>query len=148
MLLGYIPLFDTVLWHNWLIKCMCIHYYVYYYGPSIKLKFRIPYYYINGLEELFTYIFLVWKFPRTFLYHVGLELLTPVVVNVAISWNIAPCSPYLILHFGGKYDLHLHNKKPRKTPECSRRVGTSDRIWLHGSISHKMATFILYHDFD
>jgi hypothetical protein len=34
-----------------------------------------------------------------------------VVMNVAIIWGIASCSPYVNRHFGGKYHLHLHGRK-------------------------------------
>jgi hypothetical protein len=34
---------------------------------------------------------------------IGFEVLTPVVTNVAIFWDIAPCIPYVNQHFGGTY---------------------------------------------
>jgi hypothetical protein len=41
----------------------------------------------------------------------GHEILTVVVMNVAIFWDIAPCSPYLNQRFEGTYQLHLEGKK-------------------------------------
>jgi hypothetical protein len=40
----------------------------------------------------------VWK-------EVGFEVLTAVVMNVAIFWHITPCSPYVNQSFGGTYHL-------------------------------------------
>jgi hypothetical protein len=37
--------------------------------------------------------------------YAGLEVLTIVFVIVAISWDIAACSPYVKLRFGGKYSF-------------------------------------------
>jgi hypothetical protein len=42
---------------------------------------------------------------------VGFEVLTAVVMNVAIFWDIAPCSPYVNQRFGGTYHLYLQGKK-------------------------------------
>jgi hypothetical protein len=42
---------------------------------------------------------------------VGFKVLTAVVMNVAIFWNIAPCIPYVSLCFGGMYHIHLKGKQ-------------------------------------
>jgi hypothetical protein len=42
---------------------------------------------------------------------VGLEVLIAVVMNVAILWDIASCSPYVSRRFGGTYRLHLQGRK-------------------------------------
>jgi hypothetical protein len=41
---------------------------------------------------------------------VGFEVLTPVVMNISIFWDIAPCDPYEN-RFGGTYRLHLQARK-------------------------------------
>jgi hypothetical protein len=38
---------------------------------------------------------------------VGFEVLTAVDMNVAIFWDIAPCSTYVNQRFGGVYHLRL-----------------------------------------
>jgi hypothetical protein len=43
--------------------------------------------------------------------HSGFEVFTAVVMNVAIFWYIALCSPCLNRRFGGAYRLHLQGKK-------------------------------------
>jgi hypothetical protein len=43
---------------------------------------------------------------RLELNHVGYDVLTAVVMNVGIFWDIAPCSPYVNGYFRGRYD-HL-----------------------------------------
>jgi hypothetical protein len=41
---------------------------------------------------------------------VGFEVLTAVVMNSAISWDITPCSQLSVnRRFGGTYGLHLEN---------------------------------------
>jgi hypothetical protein len=40
---------------------------------------------------------------------VRFEVLTALVMNVAIFWDIAPCSPYVNLRFGATYH-HLQGK--------------------------------------
>jgi hypothetical protein len=42
---------------------------------------------------------------------VEFEVLTVVVTNVAIFWDIAPCTPYVNRRFGGTYHLHLQGRK-------------------------------------
>jgi hypothetical protein len=45
-------------------------------------------------------------------YYVGSEALATVLMTVAISWDIAPCSSYIInQRFGETYRLHLHGRK-------------------------------------
>jgi hypothetical protein len=41
----------------------------------------------------------------------GFEVLTPVVKNVAILSDIAPCSRYVNRRFGGTYRFHLQGRK-------------------------------------
>jgi hypothetical protein len=45
--------------------------------------------------------------PYPFAFIIGFEVLTAAVVNVAIFWNIAACSPYVNRRFGRNYHLHL-----------------------------------------
>jgi hypothetical protein len=33
------------------------------------------------------------------------------ILNVALFWDIAPCSPYVNRLFRGTYHLHLHGRK-------------------------------------
>jgi hypothetical protein len=42
---------------------------------------------------------------------VGFKVVTEVVMNDAIFWDIAPCSPYLRRRFRGTYHFHLHGRK-------------------------------------
>jgi hypothetical protein len=42
---------------------------------------------------------------------VGFEVLTAVVMNVAIFWDIALCSPYVYQRLGGTYHLQLQDRK-------------------------------------
>jgi hypothetical protein len=37
----------------------------------------------------------------------GFEILTAAVMNIAIIWDIAPCSSYVNRRFGGTCNLHL-----------------------------------------
>jgi hypothetical protein len=81
---------------------------------------------------------------------VGFEVLTAVVLNVAI----ASCSPYTNRRFGGKYQLHLHWVTCCTLVSCLADF----RSWrwrlyvppkrrftyeLHGTISQKMATLMI-----
>jgi hypothetical protein len=45
------------------------------------------------------------------LQYAGFEVLTAVVVNVAIFWDIAPCSQYVDQRFKGTYHLLLQGPK-------------------------------------
>jgi hypothetical protein len=70
---------------------------------------------MNGIwvtftSELFTSFILLFTLqtPERF---VGFEVLTAVVMNVAIFWNIVPCSLYVNGCFGEKYRLHLQCRK-------------------------------------
>jgi hypothetical protein len=42
---------------------------------------------------------------------VAFEVLTEAVMDVAISWDILSCSPYMNRRFGGKYYFRLQGKK-------------------------------------
>jgi hypothetical protein len=56
------------------------------------------------------------------LWEVGYKVLTAVVMNASIFWDIANCSPYLNRGFGGKYRLHLQG---RKWATCYKLVSCS-----------------------
>jgi hypothetical protein len=43
--------------------------------------------------------------------YAGCEVLTAVVMNVAIIWDIAPCSLNVNRRFGGTYHLHDEGRK-------------------------------------
>jgi hypothetical protein len=47
----------------------------------------------------------------TFIEDVGLEVLSAVVIGVAICWDRAPCSQYANRCFGGTHHLHLQGRK-------------------------------------
>jgi hypothetical protein len=58
----------------------------------------------------------VWYFtevlwPQTDMDCVGPDVITAVVMDVAIIWDIAPCSPYMSIRFRGTYRLHLQGRK-------------------------------------
>jgi hypothetical protein len=48
----------------------------------------------------------------------GFEVLASVLMNVAIFWDIAPHSPYVIWCFEGIYHLFRFENQPRKKPAC------------------------------
>jgi hypothetical protein len=49
--------------------------------------------------------------PDGILIFVGSEVLTAVVIDATILWDIVSCSPYVNRRFGGKYHLHLQGRK-------------------------------------
>jgi hypothetical protein len=49
----------------------------------------------------------VRKFPKMPSCRARFEVLTAVVMNVAVFWAIAQCSPCVIRRFGGTYHLHV-----------------------------------------
>jgi hypothetical protein len=52
------------------------------------------------------------------------QVLTVVFMNVAIFWDIEPCSPYVNRRFGGTYHLHLQVwKSAEQETACSRCLG-------------------------
>jgi hypothetical protein len=51
------------------------------------------------------------SFRGTGYLHVGYEVLTAVITNVIVFWDISPCSPYVNRRFGGTYHLHLQGRK-------------------------------------
>jgi hypothetical protein len=60
--------------------------------------------------------------------YLGFEVLTALVMNIAIIWNIASCSPYVNRRFGGIIpSIFKVESQPSKKPECSRRL---DRMAL------------------
>jgi hypothetical protein len=50
--------------------------------------------------------------------HVGFEVLTAVVMNVAVLCDIAPCSR----RFGGTYHLHLQRRKSAEQETSVQKV--------------------------
>jgi hypothetical protein len=61
---------------------------------------------------------------------VGFEVLTAVVMNVAIFCDIAPCSPYVNRSFGRKYRLHLQDRKSTEQGTTVQQVAKLERSWL------------------
>jgi hypothetical protein len=69
-------------------------------------------------------VFGIWEyfyaeFTNCFCF-VGLEVLAVVVMNVAIFWDIAPCSLYVKRRFGGTCLLLQVENQPSKKPAYSR----------------------------
>jgi hypothetical protein len=54
------------------------------------------------------------RYCKGFGLHVGFEVLTAVVTNVEIFWDIAPCSPYVNRSFGGTHRRSLQSRKSDK----------------------------------
>jgi hypothetical protein len=55
----------------------------------------------------------------TILRHLGFQVFTAVVTNVAILWDILLCSPHVNRRFGGKYHLHLQGRNSEaQKPAC------------------------------
>jgi hypothetical protein len=71
----------------------------------------------------------------------GFETLTAVVKNVVIFWDIAPGSPYMNLHFGRTYHLHLQGRKsPEEEISVGQAILSSDvpfTYGIHRAISQK-----------
>jgi hypothetical protein len=42
---------------------------------------------------------------------IGVEVLSAVVTNAAIFWDIAECSPYVNRRFGGTYHFNIQGRK-------------------------------------
>jgi hypothetical protein len=69
-------------------------------------------------------------FPVTFMevtllyYTVGFEVLTVVVMNVAIFWD----SPYVCRRFGGTYDLHLQGRKSAEEETSRRQAARHNKL--------------------
>jgi hypothetical protein len=60
---------------------------------------------------LIIFILINFMFEKTSERNVGFEVLTEVVPNVAIFWDIAPSSLYVNRRFRGTYHLHLLGRK-------------------------------------
>jgi hypothetical protein len=84
---------------------------------------------------------------------VGFEVLTAVVIKIAILWSIAPCNPYMNRRFRGTYHLHLQSRKFAKQQTSESRWLDWRWKWyvppkrrfiygLQGAISQKMAIFM------
>jgi hypothetical protein len=43
-------------------------------------------------------------------------------MNVAIFWDLAPCSPYVNRRFGGTYHLHLQGRKSLRQETSDQQV--------------------------
>jgi hypothetical protein len=52
----------------------------------------------------------------------GFEVVTAPAINVAIFWDIQPCSPYVNRRFGGTYYLHLQGRKSAEQETSEHRV--------------------------
>jgi hypothetical protein len=63
-----------------------------------------------------------------FIPQVGFEVITAVVMSVAIFWNIAQCSPYVNQRFGGTYHLHLQGRKSEEQ-ETSMLAGGQTELF-------------------
>jgi hypothetical protein len=75
------------------------------------------------------------RFGGTYRLHVGLEVLTAVVMKSTIFWDITPCRPVKVnRRFGGTYRLHVGfevlkavvifwNITPCRTVKVNRRFG-------------------------
>jgi hypothetical protein len=82
--------------------------------------------------------------------YVGFEVLTAVVMNVALFWDIAPCSPYVNRRFGGIYHIYRVENHPSKEPRCSRwpassmLVSCSDKFYLEdrGDMFHETSVHV------
>jgi hypothetical protein len=49
---------------------------------------------------------------QTYIFYVGFEVLTAMVVKSTMFWDIAPCSPLSVnRRFGGTHRLHLQGRK-------------------------------------
>jgi hypothetical protein len=59
---------------------------------------------------------------KLFIIYVGIEIMTAVVMNVAIFWDIAPCSPYVNRCFGGTYHLRLQDRKSAEQETSVQQV--------------------------
>jgi hypothetical protein len=83
----------------------------------------------------------------------GFEVLTAVVMNSTIFWDITPCSPLSVNpRFGGTYGLHLQGRRnkfskipaSKQVPNRIILVPQKRRLTLnglHGVISQKMVLF-------
>jgi hypothetical protein len=67
---------------------------------------------------------------------VGFEVLTAVVMNVAIVWDIAPCSPYVNRRFEEAYHLHLQGRKSAQARNQHAVGGYLGRLPLTVFIFH------------
>jgi hypothetical protein len=62
-------------------------------------------------------------------------VLTAVDMNVAIFWNMAPCSPYVNRRFEATYNLHLQGRKSAEQETSVYRVPRGDNF-LRNVCSH------------
>jgi hypothetical protein len=58
------------------------------------------------------------------LHYVGFEVLTAVVMEIAIFWDLAQCSPNMNRCFGGMYHLHFQGRK------SAEPMGTGEHPFL------------------
>jgi hypothetical protein len=79
---------------------------------------------------------------------VGVEVLTEVVMIVAIFWDIAPYSLYANQCFGGMYNLHHQGKKSfDQKPACSRwlgnKLGSQDTSYIKCGYPGILASWLI-----
>jgi hypothetical protein len=86
-----------------------------------------------------------WNLSNTEIW-VGFELLTAIVMNVAIFWDRAPCSPHVNRHFGGKRNISIFRveNQPSNQPAWIRWLGRKcqhctphEKLLRCGTIYHK-----------
>jgi hypothetical protein len=105
------------------------------------------------------YIWMAWCLIKckNNLSFLGFEVLTAVIMKIAIFWSITPCSPLSVnRRFGGTYRLHLQRLKISwARNQCESKLQAEWWRWrryvpskrrltlngLHGIISQKMVLF-------
>jgi hypothetical protein len=88
-------------------------------------------------------------FSESYELNVGFGALTAVTMNVAIFWDIAPCSPYVKRCFGGTYHFLLQGRKSAKQetsvqPEESVHILTTRRFIPEDGIVYGLNILILF----
>jgi hypothetical protein len=86
--------------------------------------------------------------------YVRFEVLTAVIMNVTIIWDIAPYSPYVNRRFGETYHFNFRSRKSAEQETSVQQVATQNlkmQLYVspqrrfayrpHGAISQKMATY-------
>jgi hypothetical protein len=62
---------------------------------------------------------------------VGFDVLTAIIINVAIFWDIAPYSPYVTRRFGGTYQLRLQGRKSGEQESSVQQVARQNSALVH-----------------
>jgi hypothetical protein len=52
----------------------------------------------------------------------GPDVLTAVIMNAAIFWDITPCSPYMNRRFGGTFNLYLQGRKSVGKESSAKKI--------------------------